>query len=47
MSNVVVIPGVTKVMMPPPRVEKLDPDVLRHIVVDQFNKATRLEVAYV
>ena len=43
----VVIPGVTKVMMPPPRVEKLDPDVLRHIVVDQFNKATRLEVAYV
>ena len=43
----VVIPGVTKVMMPPPRVEKLDPDVVRHIVVDQFNKATRLEVAYV
>ena len=30
-----------------PAVAKLDPDIKRHYVVDQFSKATRVEVAYV
>ena len=30
-----------------PAVGKLDPDIKRHYVVDQFSKATRVEVAYV
>ena len=43
----VVIPGVTKVIQGAPQVEKLDPDVMRNIVIDGFNKGIRVEVAYV
>ena len=42
-----VIPQATQVIMGPPAVDKLDPDIKRHYVVDQFSKATRVEVAYV
>ena len=42
-----VIPQATQVILGPPAVDKLDPDIKRHYVVDQFSKATRVEVAYV
>ena len=41
----VVIPGPTKIIPSPPTT--LDPDVIRHQVVDQFGKGTRVEVLYV
>ena len=41
------VPSATQVIMGPPSVDKLDPDIKRHYVVDQFSKATRVEVAYV
>ena len=42
------VPGATKlVTLPPSDVAKLDPEIKRHYVVDQFTKATRVEVAYV
>ena len=42
------VPGATKVVtLPPSDVAKLDPEIKRHYVVDQFTKATRVEVAYV
>ena len=42
------VPGATKlVALPPSDVAKLDPEIKRHYVVDQFTKATRVEVAYV
>ena len=42
-----ILPQATQVIMGPPAVDKLDPDIKRHYVVDQFSKATRVEVAYV
>ena len=42
------VPGATKLVpLPPSDVSKLDPEIKRHYVVDQFTKATRIEVAYV
>ena len=41
----VVISGPTKIIPSPPTT--LDPDVIRHQVVDQFGKGTRVEVLYV
>ena len=41
------IPSATQVIMGPPSVDKLDPEIKRHYVVDTFSKATRVEVAYV
>ena len=42
------VPGATKLIpLPPSDVAKLDPEIKRHYVVDQFTKATRVEVAYV
>ena len=41
------IPSATQVIMGPPSVDKLDPEIKRHYVVDPFSKATRVEVAYV
>ena len=42
------VPGATKlVALPPSDVAKLDPEIKRHYIVDQFTKATRVEVAYV
>ena len=44
----VAIPGPTTVIPLPPVGEgKLDPEIQRHFVVDQFTKSTRVEVAYV
>ena len=43
----ILLPSPTQVIMGPPAVGKLDPDIKRHYVVDQFSKATRVEVAYV
>ena len=43
----VVLPSPTKVIMGPSGPQQLDPDIQRHYVVDQFSKATRVEVAYV
>ena len=43
-----VIQGATKIVPTPPQnQQKLDPEVQRHYVVDQFSKGTRVEVAYV
>jgi len=42
-----VIPGPTQVVPIPGKTEKLDPNVLRSVVVDQFGKGTRVEVSYV
>ncbi len=41
----IVISGPTKIIPSPPTT--LDPDVIRHQVVDQFGKGTRVEVLYV
>ena len=42
------LPGATNLIPLPPLGEgKLDPEIQRHFVVDQFTKATRVEVAYV
>ena len=39
------VPGATKLVpLPPSDVSKLDPEIKRHYVVDQFTKATRIEV---
>jgi hypothetical protein len=43
----VVLPSPTQVIMGPSAPQQLDPDIQRHYVVDQFSKATRVEVAYV
>ena len=43
----IVVPSPTKVIMGPSGPQQLDPDIQRHYVVDQFSKATRVEVAYV
>ena len=43
----VVLPSPTKVIVGPSGPQQLDPDIQRHYVVDQFSKATRVEVAYV
>jgi len=42
------LPGATNLITLPPLGEgKLDPEIQRHFVVDQFSKSTRVEVAYV
>ena len=43
----IVVPSPTQVIMGPSGPQQLDPDIQRHYVVDQFSKATRVEVAYV
>ena len=43
----VVLPSPTQVIVGPSGPQQLDPDIQRHYVVDQFSKATRVEVAYV
>ena len=42
-----VIPGPTIPVPLPGKTEKLDPSVMRSVVIDQFGKGTRVEVAYV
>jgi len=43
----IVVPSPKQVIMGPSGPQQLDPDIQRHYVVDQFSKATRVEVAYV
>ena len=43
----VVIQQTQVVPLPPQDVQKLDPEIRRYYVVDQFSKATRVEMAYV
>ena len=43
----VVIHQTQVVPLPPQDVQKLDPEIRRYYVVDQFSKATRVEMAYV
>ena len=43
----VVIQQTQVVPLPPQDLEKLDPEIKRYYVVDQFSKATRVEMAYV
>ena len=42
-----VLPGAPMPIPMPSKVEKLDPEVMRSVVIDQFGKGTRIEVAYV
>jgi hypothetical protein len=43
----VVVPSPVRIIPGPPQIQKLDPEVQRHYIVDQFSKGTRVEVAYV